>query len=153
MDSLTIKRTTSLNADFINLIARLDKDLLYRYDSAQKNYDEHNKIELIDTVLIIYDNERPIGCGCFKRFDNDSAEIKRMFIESDYRGKGISKIILKELENWANGLGYSKLVLETGIKQPEAIGLYQNYGFKRIDNYGQYADMPNSVCFEKILIN
>lgn len=153
MDSLTIKRTTSLNADFINLIARLDKDLLNRYDSAQKNYDEHNKIELIDTVLIIYDNERPIGCGCFKRFDNDTAEIKRMFIESDYRGKGISKIILKELENWANGLGYSKIVLETGIKQPEAIGLYQNYGFKRIDNYGQYADMPNSVCFEKILIN
>ncbi len=153
MDSLTIKRTTSVNADFINLIARLDKDLLNRYDSAQKNYDEHNMIELIDTVLIIYDYERPIGCGCFKRFDNDTAEIKRMFIESDYRGKGISKIILKELENWANGLGYSKLVLETGIKQPEAIGLYQNYGFKQIDNYGQYADMPNSVCFEKILIN
>ena len=153
MDSLTIKRTTSTNTDFVNLIARLDKDLLNRYNSAQKNYDKHNKIELIDTVLIIYDNDRPIGCGCFKCLGNDTAEIKRMFIELDYRGKGISKIVLKELENWAKGLGYSKLVLETGKKQPEAIGLYQNYGFKQIDNYGQYANMPNSVCFEKILIN
>jgi len=135
------------------LIARLDKDLLNRYESAQKNYDEQNKIEQIDTVLIIYDNDRPIGCGCFKRFDNDTAEIKRMFIESDYRGKGISKIVLKELENWAVVLGFSKLVLETGIKQPEAIGLYENFGFTRIENYGKYADLSNSVCFEKILIN
>jgi putative acetyltransferase len=153
MDSLIIKRTTSENADFVKLIARLDKDLLNRYDSAQKNYDEHNKIELIDTVLIIYDIDRPIGCGCFKRFDKDTAEIKRMFIESDYRGKGISKVILKELENWASGLGFLRFVLETGKKQPEAIGLYQNYGFNRIDNYGQYADLPNSFCFEKILKN
>ena len=76
-----------------------------------------------------------------------------MFIHSNFRGKGLSKIILRELENWAKELGFSRLVLETGKKQPEAIGLYENAGFKKINNYGQYVDFPNSVCFEKVLSN
>jgi putative acetyltransferase len=152
MDSLKIKRINNTNADFTNLIFQLDNELTGRYESKQKDYDNLNKIELIDTVILIYDNKKAIGCGCFKRYNKNSAEIKRMFVKADYRGKGISKIIIKELENWASEVGFSKLVLETGKKQPEAIGLYENFGFKRIENYGQYADLPNSICFEKILI-
>ena len=65
------------------------------------------------------------------------------------RGKGIATAILKELENWAFELGYAKCVLETGKRQPEAIALYEKSGYKRIPNYGKYAGVENSVCYEK----
>jgi len=153
MDSkINIKRTQSSNEDFNNLIVQLDKELYTRYQSAQTAYDKHNKIELIDTVIIAYDNGgQPIGCGCFKNFNKDTVEIKRMFVTASYRGMGISKLILKELENWAKDLGFSEAILETGVKQGEAIGLYSNAGYSRIENYGQYKDISTSVCFEKKL--
>jgi GNAT superfamily N-acetyltransferase len=152
MDSkINIKRTQSSNEDFNNLIVLLDSDLYSRYKNAQSDYDKHNKIESIETVIVAYDNGKPIGCGCFKNFNSDTVEIKRMFLTANYRGMGISKLILKELENWAKDLGFSKAILETGIKQYEAIGLYEKVGYARIDNYGQYKDIMTSLCFEKKL--
>lgn len=65
------------------------------------------------------------------------------------RGKGIASLILAELETWAVELGYSTCILETGFNQPEAIALYQKNGYNRIDNYGQYAGVETSLCFEK----
>ena len=60
-------------------------------------------------------------------------------------------MILKELERWAAKLNYSKCILETGKKQPEAINLYKKNNYTVIDNYGQYASVDNSVCFAKYL--
>ncbi len=151
MNPIKIVRTNSSNRDFTQLTSQLDRDLLERNQEEQKHYDQHNKIEQINTVLIIYDQEEPIACGCFKHFDAQRVEIKRMFVNPAYRGKGISKIVLKELENWALELGYSKTILETGKKQFEAIGLYKKSDYNKIENYGQYANLPNSVCFEKKL--
>ena len=93
----------------------------------------------------------PVGCGCFKKFNNSTVEIKRMFVPLSFRGKGISKKLLIELEQWAKEKGFSGFVLETGKKQHEAIGLYTKLGYQQIENYGQYVDMPNSVCFRKYL--
>jgi len=152
MNLTTIKRTQSCVRDFQFLVVQLDIDLNKRYDRVQSEYDKYNKIDSIDTVIIAYNNDEPVGCGCFKQLDEVTAEIKRMFVLLEYRGRGISKVILTELENWAVELGFTKLVLETGKGQPEAIGLYEKLNYMKIDNYGQYSDMPNSVCFEKILI-
>ena len=150
--NLKIKRAQSDCADFRNLTKLLDADLNKRYNKEQAKYDQYNKIDWIETVVIAYGNDKPIGCGCFKVFNSQTIEIKRMFVRVDYRGKGISKIILGELEKWATELGYGKSVLETGKGQPEAIGLYQNFDYSIIPNFGQYAEMPNSVCFEKKLL-
>ena len=79
-------------------------------------------------------------------------EIKRIFVRLEKRGNGIASIILKELENWTKQLGFKKCILETGIKQPEAISLYKKNNFVIIKNYGQYAEVENSVCFEKLII-
>ena len=87
----------------------------------------------------------------FKEFDADTVEIKRMFVSTEKRGKGISKHILNELEKWAAELGYTKFILETGVKQLEAIGLYNRFGYKQIENYGQYIGKPLSVCMSKEL--
>ena len=78
-------------------------------------------------------------------------EIKRMYTSPESRGKGIASSVLSELEGWASELSYEKCILETGKKQPEAIGLYEKNGYKTIPNYGQYAGIENSLCFEKHL--
>jgi GNAT superfamily N-acetyltransferase len=76
-------------------------------------------------------------------------EIKRMYVKPESRGKGIASKILSELEAWASELSYNKCLLETGIKQPEALRLYTKNGYERIPNYGQYSDIIGSLCFGK----
>jgi putative acetyltransferase len=74
-----------------------------------------------------------------------------MYVPPGYRKKGIATTILAELENWARELSCTRCVLETGKRQPEAIGLYKRNGYRLIPNYGQYAGVENSVCFGKEL--
>ena len=150
---VSVIRSNSKNKDFIDLIKKLDKELNERYGIIQSDYNHFNLINDLCTVVIAYIEDVPVGCGCFKEYDNKTIEIKRMFIKPKNRGKGISKTILKELEKWALELGFSKSILETGIKQPEAIRLYEKNGYFKIDNYGQYVGVSNSICFEKILKN
>lgn len=78
-----------------------------------------------------------------------AVEIKRMFVEPQSRGKGLAKRILLELERWAAEDGFLMARLETGIKQPEAIGLYERMGYTRIDNYPPYTGFTTSICMEK----
>ena len=135
----------------MDLIQQLDADLAQRNGVTQLSYDKYNKVQNIETVVVAFVDRVPVGCGCFKAYDSQTAEIKRMYVKPENRGKGLSKQILTELEKWAQESGYFKLCLVTGLKQPEAIGLYSKSGYSRINNYGQYADMPNSICFGKQL--
>jgi GNAT superfamily N-acetyltransferase len=86
-----------------------------------------------------------------KEFSPNIMEVKRMYTLPECRGKGIAAKILNELEKWATELSCKKCVLETGKKQPEAVALYKKNGYKLIPNYGQYAGIENSLCFEKEL--
>ncbi|HMQ60921.1 MAG TPA: GNAT family N-acetyltransferase [Flavilitoribacter sp.] len=148
---IQLVRTTSSDPDFLTLIRLLDEDLQHRYGrTPQSQYDQLNRIGPIETVVIAY-ADQPVGCGCFKPFDVQIAEVKRMFVRPDYRGRGVSRMIVSELETWAAELGYLEMILETGNRQPEAIGLYQHSGYSRIDNYGPYVHMPDSFCFSKKL--
>ena len=135
------------------LVSLLDADLNQRYGVVQAQYDQFNSLESIEAAVVAYAGERPVGCGCFKRFDAQSVEIKRMFVRPEDRGSGVAKLLLGELEAWAVEEGISRAVLETGIKNPEAIRFYMKSGYGRIDNYGQYAGMENSVCMAKTLAN
>jgi putative acetyltransferase len=144
-------RTTSENPDFQKLVAMLDRDLAVRDGDDHAFYSQFNKIDSIKQALVAYEDGIPVGCGAIKLFDADSMEVKRMFTLPEKRGLGIASKILMELETWATQLGVSRLVLETGIQQPEAIALYGKSGYVRIENYGQYAGVENSLCFEKIL--
>jgi len=78
-------------------------------------------------------------------------EVKRMFTLPESRGQGLATTVLGELETWAAELGFERCVLETGKRQPEAIAFYKKHGYEIIPNYGQYAGIDNSVCFEKII--
>lgn len=144
-------RTNSDNPDFIELVRLLDEDLAIRDGEDNVFYSQFNKIDNIRYVVLAYENEKPVGCGAIKEYASKTMEVKRMFVSPGNRNKGIASKILSELENWACELSYSKCVLETGKRQPEAIGLYKKNGYKLIPNYGQYAGVENSVCFEKKL--
>ena len=146
---INIIRTDSENPDFIRLVKELDADLAKRDGNEHVFYAQFNKVDTIRHVVIAYDNKEPAGCGAIKEFNPETVEVKRMFTLPEMRGKGIASRILNELENWASELRYDKCILETGKRQPEAISLYQRNGYKLIPNYGQYAGVENSVCFEK----
>jgi len=146
---LQLTRTNSDDADFIELVSRLDADLAQRDGNEHSFYAQFNKIDKIKHVVVAYENGAAVGCGTIKEFSPRVMEIKRMFTSPERRGQGIASIILKELEKWAVELSCTKCILETGKRQPEAITLYQRSGYKRVSNYGQYIGIENSVCFEK----
>ena len=146
---LTIIRTNSNNQDFINLVKQLDVYLAVKDGRDHAFYDQYNKLDKIKHVVVAYDNNQPVGCGAIKEYDANTMEVKRMFTLPECRGKGVATEVLNELEKWTTELGYEKCILETGKRQPEAISLYKKSGYKSIPNYGQYAGMDNSVCFEK----
>ena len=148
---ITLKRTDSNNQDFIELVKQLDADLAIRDGDDHAFYNQFNSITMIKYAIVAYENNNPVGCGAIKTFGNEAMEVKRMYVLPSHRGKGIAGIVLNELEQWAKEFGYIKCVLETGINQPEALALYNKSGFKRIPNYGQYADVSSSFCFEKVL--
>jgi GNAT superfamily N-acetyltransferase len=151
IDSIKLIRTTSDNADFAQLIAALDDDLYQRNGEAQLKYRRFNKVDLIKHVVLVYVDGKPVGCGAFKKYDDESVEIKRMFVLPEMRGKQLAAQILQELENWAIDEGYCKAVLETGHKQTEAIRLYTVAGYSLTENYGQYIGMEESICYRKEL--
>jgi len=146
---IKIVRTNSDDQDFIDLVKNLDADLAERDGNDHSFYARFNKIDKIKFVVVAYENSKPMGCGAIKEYASNTMEIKRMYTSPESRGKGIATKVLTELEIWATELSYEKCILETGKRQLEAIGLYKKNGYKLIPNYGQYAEIENSLCFEK----
>ena len=144
-------RTDSENKDFQNLVRELDADLLIRDGEEHSFYAQFNKIDKIRYAIVVSDNGIPVGCGAIKEYSPGIMEVKRMYVLPDRRGQGIASLILKQLELWASELNSTRCILETGFKQLEAIALYKKNGYTFIPNYGQYVDVENSVCFEKVL--
>jgi len=144
-------RTNSENEDFRKLVDELDADLRIRDGDDHSFYAQFNKIDAIKQVVVAYDDETPVGCAAIKAYSTNTMEVKRMYVQLNRRGQGIASTILKELEKWAVELSCTKCLLETGIKQPEAIGLYKKNNYKIIPNFGQYENVKSSVCFEKTL--
>jgi putative acetyltransferase len=148
---ISLLRTNPDDQDFIELVKSLDAELAERDGKDHPFYAQFNKLDKIKFVVVAYENGKPVACGAIKEFSPEIMEVKRMFTSPESRGKGIAGEILGELEMWASELSYKKCILETGKKQPEAITLYKKNGYQIIPNYGQYAGIENSVCFEKNL--
>jgi putative acetyltransferase len=149
--TITIKRTDSYDLDFPQLVTLLNRELRERYGGLQSIYDSYNQISNLDTVVLGYTNNLPVACGCFKKYDDATVEIKRMFVKPGERKHGIGFSILSELEIWAKEKGFLYALLETANKQPESIALYKKAGFNVIPNYGEYVGKEISVCMKKKL--
>ena len=147
---MEIIRTNSENQDFIDLVKDLDFYLALKDGEEHSFYAQFNKINNLENCLVVYENEEAIGCGAIKPYDENSMEVKRMFVKPEFRGKGFASKILTELENWSKEKGFSSTILETGKRQTEAVNLYSKT-YEKIPNYGQYKGVENSVCFKKNL--
>jgi putative acetyltransferase len=148
---ITLKRTDSNNTDFQKLVVELDRYLAITDGDEHAFYAQYNKSDGLKYVVMAYDKDTPVGCGAVKHYADDVMEVKRMYVAPSARGQGIASSVLKELENWAAQLSHQKCLLETGVKQLDAIRLYQKSGYQIVPNYGQYEGVPNSVCFEKTI--
>src|SRR5579871_2691504 len=146
---ITLLRTNSDNKDVAELVKYLDAFLAKIDGDEHAFYAQLNKTAKMKHIVVAYENEKPVGCGAIRESSPGIMEVKRMYTLPDFRGKGIAAKVLNELEKWATEMDYQKCVLETGKRQPEAVALYKKSGYKSIPNYGKYAGVENSVCFEK----
>ena len=135
--------------DITEMSASLHQELELMYGKGSiEDFIEENKEMLIFYAVRHRDNGFA-ACGALKHFNGETAEIKRMYVKGEHRGKGLSKLILKQLEETAAGMNYKRIILETGTKQPEAMNLYEKAGYSKIEAYGRHKDDPDSVCYEK----
>jgi GNAT superfamily N-acetyltransferase len=146
---IMVVKTTSENKDFISLIKRLDAFLWERYPELKKDYWGNNLIEFNANVILVYLNEKPVASGCFKKYNENAVELKRMFVSPEARGLGLAQLVIKELEKEARNQGFETMILETLYKQAEAVSLYQKTGFEIVENYEPYVGLTNSICMSK----
>ena len=132
--------------DALELIRELDEELLTRYPATSVHVMEPSEA---DTFVIARIDGHAVGCGALRNTSERTGEIKRMFVRPDHRGRGIARKILKMLELAALEIGYIRIRLETGDRQPESIGLYESADYYPIPRFGEYTNDPHSRCFEK----
>jgi GNAT superfamily N-acetyltransferase len=136
----------------VALIRELDADILGR-DPGGPIHGLHPG-EARDPRLrffVLTVDGQPVGCGALRRLEPKTAELKRMFVRPAFRGKGLARVLLDQLENEARAAGIRILRLETGPRQVEALALYRTSGYAGIPRYGEYTESPDSICMEKLL--
>jgi putative acetyltransferase len=149
---ITIAAEPFDSADSRHLISALDGHLASRYEPEQRfgpNLKPSQLASGLGTFLVARVDGLAVGCGAVRLLEPATVEVKRMYVEPEVRGRGVAKEILTHLEGAARELGATRSVLETGIYQDEAIGLYRRAGYRQVDCWGEYAASPTSVCFEK----
>ena len=153
-EPLVIRRADISQSDAQSLIAALNAELSARYPEPGATHFRLDADEVAEgrgAFLVAFLAAKPVGCGAVRRIDSGMAEIKRMYVVPGTRGRSIGSRILFALEDEARNLGATRLVLETGGRQPEALALYARAGFVRIPAFGEYVGSPFSICMEKIL--
>lgn len=136
------------------LASALESELLDRYDGRGGSGAEPpaSDFEAPDGAFLVgYEEGEPVACGGVCRYDERTAEIRRLYVVPAARGRGLSRAVLAGLEDAARRLRYDAVRLETGNRQTEAIGLYEAAGYRPIARYGPYVDDERSVCFEREL--
>jgi predicted DNA-binding protein (MmcQ/YjbR family)/GNAT superfamily N-acetyltransferase len=151
MSDLEFKETDGENLDFAMLCSKLDYTLEKKVGKKfqRSQYVQFNQRNSIHDVIVAYRKGEPVACGAFKMYDEDHAELKRIYTEPSIRNMGLGAEIIRRLEAKAKIKGYTWCILETGKPLEAACHVYQKAGYKIIPNYGQYVNMPNSICMER----
>jgi GNAT superfamily N-acetyltransferase len=152
--NVDVRRADISSPDAQQLILALNAELDGRYPEEGANFFRLDAEEVADgrgAFLVAYLDRRPVGCGAVRRNEPGVAEIKRMYVSPEARGRGVGRRVLDELEAVARQFGVRRLVLETGPRQPEALALYRRAGFVEVPLFGEYVGAEFSVCMAKDL--
>jgi len=138
--------------DAASLINELETHLAAHYPAESRHGFSVERLVAEDVAFFLLRMDGfPAACGGIKLEGREYGEIKRMYVRPQFRGLGFAKLMLDHLADYARANGITLLLLETGIHQREAIGLYEQWGFNRIPPFGPYTDDPLSRCYEKRL--
>lgn len=148
---VSILRTDSNHPGFVALVQLLDAELRELDGDDHAFYAQLNTIDQIKHAVVAFDGVQAVGCGAIREYAEGVMEVKRMYVLPERRGAGIALLVLRELEAWGLELQVKDLILETGMRQPAAIALYEKAGYAVIPNYGKYAAVENSICFKKMM--
>jgi putative acetyltransferase len=153
-EAIQIQRGELTLPEALELIGALNIELQQRYPEPGAT---HFRLDLDEVspgrgaFLLALLGAEPVGCGAVRLLNAFDAEIKRMYVKPGARRRGVAKALLTALEAEAIDLGATRLLLETGARQQEAIGLYGGAGFIGIEPFGEYVNSPLSICMAKEL--
>lgn len=148
MENIIVRQVSHDNQDFVMLCGELDEFLNEAIGGEEKRekYKKFNHTDTMDYVVIAYNNAEPIGCGALRKYSEKEVEVKRVFVRETYRGKHIGSMIIEALIAQAQRMNFQRIILETGVFLSASVHLYQRYGFEKMENYGPYQNMPESLC-------
>jgi GNAT superfamily N-acetyltransferase len=154
-----IERVPITHPDADLLVEEVQAEYVARYGGRDETPLDPTYFDPPDGAFFVgYLDGRPVATGAWRRrtdvlVDGSTltAEVKRMYVSPTARGLGLARAILAHLEETARAAGVEAMVLETGIRQPEAIALYESAGYTPIDGFGFYKDAPLSRCFARRL--
>ena len=134
------------------LIAEVQQEYVARYGGPDETPLDPSDFAPPDGRFVVgYVDALPVAIGGLRRYDDESVELKRMYVRPAFRGHGLSRVVLAHLESLAATMGVSRIVLETGNRQPEAMRLYETSGFERVEPFGHYRCEPGSAHYGKAL--
>jgi GNAT superfamily N-acetyltransferase len=134
------------------LEARVQQEYVERYGGPDVSPVDPTQFDPPDgAFLVAWTQDHAVACGGFRRHDERSAEVKRMYVVPEHRREGLARAVLGALEDHARRAGYARILLETGTAQPEAMALYASSGYLPVVGFGHYAGSPLSRGFGKDL--
>ncbi|MGO2660457.1 GNAT family N-acetyltransferase [Mycetocola reblochoni] len=138
--------------DATSLRAAQRAELDSRYGNDDHEYGAAPTADSVSVFLVARAADgSALGCGGLRPLGDGVVELKRMYVVPESRGRGVAVAVLRALESAARAEGATRMLLEAGDRQPEAIRLYEREGYRRIERFGAYADDPHSICFERVL--
>ena len=157
-DVLELRTVRYGDPDAVALVARVQEEYVVRYGGPDEGPVDPEEFDRPEGLFVVaYLGGVPVGTGAWRRSPvralggSSGVEVKRMYVVPERRGRGVARRILAELESTAAAVGHDLVVLETGLMQPEAIGLYESSGYLPIDGFGHYRDSELNRCFGKRL--
>lgn len=149
--TIRIEKVTVANQDLIKLVDQLNQFFYEEWGEVSADYQGHHNLAKMAGAVVAYVDKQPAGCGCWKLLDGATPEIKRMFVDPDYRSMGLASQILASIEKDIIDHGHKRIVLETGADMRGAIKFYEKQGYYLIPNYGDFIGDDLCVCMEKLL--
>lgn len=143
-----LRKVSYSHPDFLHLCEELDLFLNQAIGGEDKRekYKKYNHLDTLDYVIIAYDGQYAAGCAALRKYSETEIEVKRVFVRESYRGRHIGGHMLAHLIKHATETGFKYMLLETGAFLDASVRLYRRYGFEQIENYGDYKNMPESLC-------
>ena len=148
---MKIRLVDAENADFLALVQQLDEYYFEVVGEVHRRYAKYNDPHLLDARMVAYQDGKAVGCGAWKKKDDQTAEIKRIFVSKDFRRQGVASALIGALEQDAAAHGYTRAILETARTTDDSAALYHKLGYQEIAYYGSPAGAENCRCFEKAL--